>query len=57
MSFFKVSEAKISNAIFKEYFKNLEDGLSSDVIVIGGGPSGLMAGREIAIEGLKVLIV
>lgn len=57
MSFFKVSESEISSAILKEYFKNLEKGLSCDAIVIGAGPSGLMAGREIAKNGFNVLIV
>lgn len=57
MQFFSVSEEKISRAILKNWSKNLNDYLKCDAIVIGGGPSGLMAGREIAKKGFKVLIV
>lgn len=57
MEFFKVSEEKISKAILKDWTKFLEDYLSCDAIIIGAGPSGLMAGREISKNGFKVLIV
>lgn len=55
--FQKVSEAKISKAIVGEFMKWFEDYITSDVIVVGGGPSGLMAARDLAKEGFKTLIV
>jgi len=57
MQFFKVSEEKISKAILKNFSFWLEEYLTCDAIVIGAGPSGLMAGREIAKNGFKTLIV
>lgn len=57
MQFFNISEEKISKAILKEWSRTVEDYLRCDVIVVGGGPSGLMAGREISKKGFKVLIV
>ncbi|MEJ5165449.1 MAG: sulfide-dependent adenosine diphosphate thiazole synthase [Thermoanaerobaculia bacterium] len=57
MQFSSFSEEKISKAILKDWTKTLENYLSSDVIIVGAGPSGLMAGREISKRGFKVLIV
>lgn len=51
------SEKEITRAIVESFAQMLSQYAESDVIVIGGGPSGLMAGREIAKEGYKVLIV
>jgi len=55
--FQKVSEAKISKAIVGEFMKWFDDYITSDVIVVGGGPSGLIAARDLAQEGFKTLIV
>lgn len=55
--FQRTTEAKISKAIIKEFSGWLQDYIISDVIVVGGGPSGLVAARELAKEGFKVLIV
>lgn len=55
--FQKVSEADISRAILGEFSKWFEEYITSDVIVIGGGPSGLIAGRDLARAGFKTLIV
>lgn len=55
--FHKVSEARISRAILTEFSSWLEDYIVSDIIIIGGGPSGLVAARELAMEGLKTLVV
>ncbi len=37
--------------------RQLEEYVDSDVIIVGGGPSGLVAGRELGKTGLKVLII
>ena len=55
--FQKVSEAKISRTIIREFSKWLENYIASDVIVVGGGPSGLVAGADLAKKGLKTLII
>ncbi len=31
--------------------------MERDCLIIGGGPSGLMAGRDIALKGVKTLMV
>ncbi len=55
--FQKVSEARISRAIIGEYSKWLVDYVISDVIIVGGGPSGLLAARDLAEKGIKTLVI
>ncbi|MEW6075805.1 MAG: sulfide-dependent adenosine diphosphate thiazole synthase [Candidatus Omnitrophota bacterium] len=55
--FSNITEAQISRAIVGEFTKWFEDYIVSDVIVVGAGPSGLMAARDLANSGLKTLIV
>lgn len=55
--FQKVSEASITKAIIREFSKWLEDYVTSDIIIVGGGPSGLMAARDLAKRGYKTLVV
>ena len=55
--FEKASEKEVTSAIvsrFAEAFKNFVD---CDVIIIGGGPSGLMAGRELAKNKVRTLLI
>jgi thiamine thiazole synthase len=56
-NFAKISENQITSAIVKEFSRDFLDSLESDIIIIGAGPSGLVAGRELAKDGFKVLIV
>ena len=55
--FSPVGEKEITRAIVAEFAKQFEEYVESDCIIIGGGPSGLMAGRSLARAGKKVLIV
>jgi sulfide-dependent adenosine diphosphate thiazole synthase len=55
--FAKISESQISRAIVGEFNSWFQDYIVSDVIVIGGGPSGLVAARDLANAGLKTLVI
>jgi len=55
--FSPVGEKDITHAIVSEFAKQFEEYVESDCIIIGGGPSGLMAGRNLAKTGRKILIV
>jgi sulfide-dependent adenosine diphosphate thiazole synthase len=55
--FSQVGEKEVTRAIVGEFAKQFQEYVESDVIIIGAGPSGLMAGKELAQEGLKVLLV
>jgi len=57
MVFQAVGEKEITRAILSGFIKELDEHVESDVIIVGGGPSGLMAGKELAGKGLKTLIV
>ena len=51
-----LSELKISKGIVEGYTKALSEYLSLDVAIVGGGPSGLVAGYYLAKEGTKVAL-
>lgn len=55
--FKQITESKISRAIVSEFNRWFQDYIVSDVIVVGAGPSGLMAARDLANTGFKTLIV
>ena len=55
--FSPVGEKEITRAIVREFAAQFEEYVESDVIIIGAGPSGLIAGRDLAAAGNKVLIV
>lgn len=51
-----VMEEQISGAIIRSYFAKLERHLAVDVAIVGAGPSGLVAARDLALAGFKVAV-
>jgi thiamine thiazole synthase len=57
MAFSKATEKDITRAIVSEFAREFEEHIENDVIVIGAGPSGLVAAMEFAKQGQKTLLV
>jgi len=55
--FHPVREGEVAKAITSSFWRQFEDYIQSDVIIVGAGPSGLIAGRELGKAGVKVLII
>jgi len=55
--FQRVSEAQITRAILSAFVGWFEPYVASDVIIVGAGPSGLVAAHDLAKQGRKVLVV
>lgn len=55
--FHPVKEGEVTKAIVSSFSRQFEDYTESEVIIVGGGPSGLIAGRELGKAGVKVLII
>ncbi len=55
--FSPVRESQITRAIVEEFSREFVDNIESDVIIVGAGPSGLMAGKRLAEKGVKVVIL
>ncbi|MBI4284502.1 MAG: thiazole biosynthesis protein [Chloroflexi bacterium] len=55
--FSPIGEKEVTRAIVSGFAREFEDYVESDCIIIGSGPSGLMAGRRLAQAKRKVLIV
>jgi thiazole biosynthesis enzyme len=52
-----LNEVAISQAIIDAYFQKLKNALELDVAIVGGGPSGLVAGYYLAKAGRKVALL
>ncbi|MCJ2669721.1 MAG: sulfide-dependent adenosine diphosphate thiazole synthase [Candidatus Thermoplasmatota archaeon] len=56
-TFEKVTESQVTRAIISGFAADLEKFAEGEVIIVGGGPSGLMAARDLALKGVRVLII
>ena len=55
--FKKVTEKQVTKAIVDDFYKKMTGNTDVDVVIVGAGPSGLVAGRELASDGYKTLII
>ncbi|MFQ6106756.1 MAG: sulfide-dependent adenosine diphosphate thiazole synthase [Thermoplasmata archaeon] len=56
-TFEKVTESQVTRAIVSSFAADMERFADGEVIVVGGGPSGLMAARDLAEKDVRVLII
>jgi thiamine thiazole synthase len=52
-----IEETAISEAIISSYHRRLLGSVRSDVIIVGAGPSGLVAAHDLARSGMKVILL
>lgn len=52
-----VGEKEITRAILSGFSNLMQEYADADVLIVGGGPSGLMAARELAKEKVRVLVI
>lgn len=55
--FSPVSEKDVTRAIVRSYWRQFDELVESDVIIVGAGPSGLIAARDLAEQGFRVVVV
>ena len=55
--FSMVGEKEVTRAIVDEFAKQFKEYVESDCIIIGAGPAGLMAGKELCKKGVKTFII
>ena len=55
--FHPASEKDVTRALLREFAQQLDEYVETDVLIAGAGPSGLMCGKLLAENGVKVMIV
>ncbi len=57
IKFSKISESQITRAIVENFSREFVDYIESDVIIVGGGPSGLVAAKKLSENDIKTLVI
>lgn len=55
--FSHIEEKNISRALVSEYYQQFDRAIESDVLIVGAGPAGLLAGQRLAQQGYQVVII
>ncbi|MEN6396529.1 MAG: sulfide-dependent adenosine diphosphate thiazole synthase [Methanoregula sp.] len=55
--FSEASEKDVTRAIVEEFTREFLNHVETDVIIVGGGPSGLVAARDLAKANIKTLVI
>ena len=55
--FSPVGEKEVTRAIVGEFAKQFDEYVESDVVIVGAGPAGLMAGKAISEAGRKAFVI
>lgn len=55
--FSKIKESEITAAIVDKFTREFSESLEGDVAVVGGGPAGLVAARDLGRKGYRVTII
>ena len=55
--FSKVTEMDVTKAIVSEFAEEFLEYVESEVVIVGAGPSGLIAAKRLAEKGVKVLLI
>ena len=50
-------ERDVTRHIAREFYKEFDQLIECDVIVVGGGPSGLVCARDLAAQGVRTLLI
>ena len=50
-------ERDVTRQIAREYYKEFDSLIESDVIIVGGGPSGLLCARDLSAMGFRTLLL
>ena len=50
-------ERDVTRHIAREFYKEFDQLIESDVIIVGGGPSGLVCAHDLAVKGVRTLLL